>query len=85
MSDTNENYLERAAASRKAAADEVLENVRQKHLTAAATWKALAHAKQKMDTVRAQRVAERSAAPSAIDRTRCVALEMSSGGHDGGR
>jgi hypothetical protein len=33
----------------------VLENVRQKHLTAAATWSALAHSARKMAQLRAQR------------------------------
>ena len=41
---------------------EGLENVRQKHLTAAATWAALAHSARKMDELRARRLVERPAA-----------------------
>ena len=59
--DLNENYLAREAEARAAAGEQVLENVRQKHLTAAATWAALAHSARKMTELRAKRLGERSA------------------------
>ncbi len=62
MLDLNENYLAREAEARAAAGLEVLENVRQKHLTAAATWAALAHTARKVAAVRAGRLTERPAA-----------------------
>jgi len=55
MLDLNENYLALEAEARFAAGEQVLENVRQKHLTAAATWSALAHSARKMAQLRAQR------------------------------
>ena len=61
--DLNELYLAREAEARFAAGEQVLENVRQKHLTAAATWAALAHSARKVAEMRAGRlVVERSAA-----------------------
>ena len=62
MLDLNENYLAREAEARAAAGLEVLENVRLKHLTAAATWAALAHTARKVAAVRAGRVADKAAA-----------------------
>jgi hypothetical protein len=61
MSDLNQNYLAREAEARASAGEQVLENVRQKHLTAAATWAALAHSARKMAELRARRLVERSA------------------------
>jgi hypothetical protein len=62
MVDLNEDYLAREAEARAMADEQVLENVRQKHLTAAATWATLAHATRKMAVLRARRLVERSAA-----------------------
>jgi hypothetical protein len=62
MQDLNLNYLAREAEARTIAGEQVLENVRQKHLTAAATWAALAHSARKMTELRARRLVERSAA-----------------------
>lgn len=56
-----------AAASRAAAAAEVLDNVRQKHLVSAARWDGLAQAKLRMDAFRAQRIAERSPLAAVAD------------------
>ena len=62
MLDLNLNYLAREAEARATAGEQVLENVRQKHLTAAATWAALAHSARKMTELRARRLVERSTA-----------------------
>ena len=62
MQDLRENYLAREAEARAAAGEQGLDNVRQKHLTAAATWAALAHSARKMTELRARRLIERSAA-----------------------
>jgi cytidylate kinase len=62
MQDLNLRYLAREAEARAIAGEQVLENVRQKHLTAAATWAALAHSARKMTELRARRLVERSAA-----------------------
>ena len=62
MLDLNRDYLAREAEARATATEQVLENVRQKHLTAAATWAALAHSARKMTELRARRLVERSAA-----------------------
>ena len=62
MLDVNQTYLAREAEARAAAGEQVLENVRQKHLTSAATWAALAHSSRKMADLRARRLVERSAA-----------------------
>ncbi len=62
MLDLNDNYLAREAEARAAAGAEVLENVRQKHLTAAATWAALAHTARKVAQHRAKLLVERPAA-----------------------
>jgi hypothetical protein len=62
MRDLNENYLAREAEARAAASEQVLDNVRQKHLTAAATWAALAHNARKVAEARVKRLVERSAA-----------------------
>jgi len=62
MLDLNQSYLAREAEARAAAGEQVLENVRQKHLTAAATWAALAHSARKMAELRARRLVERTAA-----------------------
>ena len=62
MQDLNENYLAREAEARAAAGEQVLDNVRQKHLTAAATWAALAHTARKVTELRARRLVEKSAA-----------------------
>jgi hypothetical protein len=67
MLDLDQDYLAKAAEARATAGLQVLENVRQKHLTAAATWAALAHSARKMAELRARRVIERSpAAPAAF-------------------
>ena len=67
MSQPADNYSEMAAASRAAAAEQVLDNVRQKHLVAAASWDALALGKLKMDALRIRRLLEReeSSTPGA--------------------
>lgn len=62
MLDTDQYYLAREADARVAAGEQVLENVRQKHLTAAATWAGLAHSARKMADLRARRLVERSTA-----------------------
>ena len=62
MQNLNENYLAREAEARAAAGEQVLDNVRQKHLTAAATWAALAHTARKVTELRARRLVEKSAA-----------------------
>jgi hypothetical protein len=62
MLDLNQNYLAREAEARATAGEQGLENVRQKYLTAAATWAALAHSARKMTELRARRLVERSAA-----------------------
>jgi len=71
MAHMNDNYSQLAADSRAAAAEQVLENVRQKHLTAAASWERLAHANAKMMKLRAERLnveaaLSRSAAAAAL-------------------
>lgn len=43
MAQANEDYAALAAASRAAAAAEILENVRLKHLASAAAWDSLSH------------------------------------------
>ena len=53
MADLIEDYLARAAEARAAASLEVLANVREKHLTAAATWDDLARSKLPIDALRA--------------------------------
>lgn len=53
-----ENYSEMAEAARAAAAEQVLVNVRQKHLIAAASWDALALGQRKMDALRLRRLLE---------------------------
>lgn len=62
MLDTDQYYLAREADARVAAGEQVLENVRQKHLTSAATWAGLAHSARKMADLRARRLVERSTA-----------------------
>ena len=65
-------YGELALAARSAAAAERLENVRQKHLTAALTWEHLANAGRGMDRLRERRAIEQAgrrvfpAAPAAL-------------------
>ena len=59
MTQPQVNYSELADAARAAAAEQVLDNVRQKHLIAAATWDALALGKRKMDALRLRRILER--------------------------
>ena len=62
MLDLNQSYLAREAEARAVAGEQALENVRQKHLTAAATWAALAHSARKMAELRVRRLVEKSAA-----------------------
>lgn len=62
MLDLTQDYLAREAEARATAKEQMLENVRQKHLTAAATWAALAHSARKMTELRARRLVEGSAA-----------------------
>ncbi len=59
MNHSSENYSELAEAARAAAAEQVLDNVRQKHLTAAATWDTLALGQRKIDALRLRRLLER--------------------------
>ena len=59
MTQPADQYSVMAEASRAAAAEQVLDNVRQKHLTAAASWDALALGKCKMDALRLKRLRER--------------------------
>lgn len=61
MADLTEDYLARAAEARAAASLEVLANVRDKHLTSAATWDGLARSRLKIDALRALRASERPA------------------------
>jgi len=61
MAELTEDYLARAAEARAAASLEVLANVRDKHLTSAATWEGLAQSKLKIDALRAGRASERTA------------------------
>ena len=56
MTDAPDHYSVRAEASRAAAAEQVLDNVRQKHLIAAASWDALALGKRKMDALSLKRL-----------------------------
>ena len=69
MADLTEDYLARAAQARASAGAELLKNVRQKHLTAAATWDGLARSRLKVEALRARRLAERptSAPPAEYD------------------
>ena len=60
------DYLRFAAAARLEAANVVLENVRQKHLTSAATWEGLAHTFGKAAELQAKRAIERPAAALEI-------------------
>ena len=60
MLDPTQDYLAREVAARAVAGEQALENVRQKHLTAAATWAALAHSARKMTELRARRLVERA-------------------------
>ena len=61
MRESPTDYRRFATAARLAAASEILENVRQKHLLAAATWEGLAYSADKVAEIRARRVIERSA------------------------
>ena len=58
MTEAPDHYCVMAEASRAAAAEQVLDNVRRKHLTAAASWDALAIGKRKMDELRLRRLWE---------------------------
>ena len=58
MTQAPDHYCVMAEASRAAAAEQVLENVCRKHLTAAASWDALALGKRKMDALRVRRLWE---------------------------
>ncbi|WP_126174382.1 hypothetical protein [Altericroceibacterium xinjiangense] len=60
MNDFKSDYAALAAASRSAAAEEVLENVRQKHLTSAATWDSLAVSAEGMELLREKRLGTRA-------------------------
>ena len=60
MAQLNDDYSQMAADARALAAEQVLENVRQKHLAAAASWDRLAHANRKMAVLRARRLAEQA-------------------------
>jgi hypothetical protein len=64
MTQANIDYSQLSAQSRATAAEQVLENVRQKHLTAAASWDRLAHANEKMERMRMSRLAKEAAALS---------------------
>jgi uncharacterized ferredoxin-like protein len=55
MTPNQTQYLTLAAAARTAADGEKLDNVRQKHLTSAASWEGLAHSMAKMGELREQR------------------------------
>ena len=66
MSLTQTQYLHLAAAARTAAAGEDLHNARQKHLTSASSWEALAHSARKFDELRQSRRGEQSA-PAGAD------------------
>lgn len=57
MNDFQSDYAALAAASRSATAKEGLENVRQKHLTSAATWDSLAVSAKGMELLREKRLA----------------------------
>jgi hypothetical protein len=59
------HYEELASEARSAAASEPLENVRQKHLTSAATWEHLARAGRKMGALRQRRAMEQAAPVAA--------------------
>jgi hypothetical protein len=61
MLDLSETYLARETEARASARAQVLENVREKHLLAAAAWAALAHSARGMARLRAKRLVERSA------------------------
>jgi hypothetical protein len=58
MTEAPDHYFVMAEASRAAAAEQTLDNVRRKHLTAAASWDALALGKRKMDELRLRRLWE---------------------------
>ena len=62
MTQVNDCYSQLSARSRAAAAEQVLENVRQKHLTAAASWDRLAHTDANMERLRMKRLAADAAA-----------------------
>jgi hypothetical protein len=64
-------YEELAFEARSAAASEPLENVRQKHLTSAATWEHLARAGRKMGELRDRRIMEQLT-PEAAPKGRSV-------------
>ena len=61
MTQATEDYSQMAAHSRAAAAEQVLDNVRDKHLTAAASWDRLAVSSKRMERLRAKRLAEDAA------------------------
>ena len=67
MTEPPDHYSVMAQASRAAAAEQVLDNVRQKHLTAAASWDALALGKRKMDALRLRRLLEHQQPPIVGD------------------
>ena len=56
MNDLDQDYLAREAEALTAASEQSLDNVRQKHLTAAATWAALAQTARKVAAGRASRL-----------------------------
>ncbi len=57
MAQVSDDYSQLSARSTAAAAEQVLENVRQKHLTSAASWDRLAHVNEKMERLRTERLA----------------------------
>jgi len=67
--DLNLDYLAREAEALATAGEQVLDNVRQKHLTAATRWAALAQSARKMTELRATRLVERSSDHFEGDRT----------------
>ena len=58
MTGAAESYWELAETSRAAAAAQVLVNVQNKHLVAAASWEALARTQRRIDALRQRRLQE---------------------------
>ncbi len=69
MLDLSETYLARETEARASANAQVLQNVREKHLLAAAAWGALAHSARALERTRAKRLADRSLSHGATPTT----------------
>ncbi len=66
MSSMQQFYLSRAAEAANDASEATLDNARNRFLTAAATWTALAARAGRVDTMLADRIAEQRARKAAL-------------------